>query len=146
MDWLFYLFLTAIFYVYRLVSLKSRTEQERIGSTPVFFSTLGFFAIFEFVFADSLFRLPLFHILGLIFSFVYAFTIYIYLRNLKKEVEVIFEKLVKQSQGKVSVLTFMQRTNMTKDEAMDYLDGKLRQLPGITYETLGNIYYEFDRW
>jgi len=146
MDWLFYLFLTAIFYVYRLLSLKSKTEQERIGSTPVFFSTLGFFAIFEFVFADSLFRLPLFHILGLILSCIYALTIYFYLRNLKKDIEAIFEKLVKQSQGKVSVLTFMQRTNMTKDEATDYLDGKLQKLPGITYETLGNIYYEFDRW
>lgn len=146
MDWLFYLFLTAIFYVYRLISLKSRTEQERIGSTPVFFSTLGFFAVFEFVFVDSLFRLPLFHVFGLILSFAYAFTIYLYLRNLKKDIDAIFKKLVKQSQGKVSVLTFMQRTNMDKDGAMDYLDGKLQKLPGTTYETLGNIYYEFDRW
>lgn len=146
MDWLSYLFLTVIFYLYRLVSLRGRTEQERIGSTPVFFSMLGFFAIFEFIFLDSLFKLPLFHLLGLVLSFIYAFTIYTYLRNLKKDIDAIFQKLVKQSQGKVSVLTFMQRTNMDKEEAMDYLDGKLQKIPGTTYETLGNIYYEFDRW
>ena len=146
MDWLFYLFLTAIFYGYRLVRLRAKTEQERIGSTPVFFSTLGFFAIFEFVFADSLFKLPLFHILGLVLSFAYAFTIYLYLRNLKKDIDAIFEKLVKQSQGKISVLTFMQRTNMDKEQSVDYLDGKLKRLTGTTYETQGNIYYEFERW
>lgn len=146
MDWLSYLFLTTIFYIYRLASLKSKTEQERIGSTPIFFSILGFFAIFEFVFLDSLFRLPLFHILGLIISCIYAFTIYLYLRNLKKDIDSIFQKLVKQSQGKVSILTFMQRTNMDKEEATDYLEAKLQQMPGTTYETLGNIYYEFERW
>ncbi len=146
MDWIFYIFLTAIFYVYRLVKLKSKTEQERIGSTPVFFSVLGFFAIFEFVFADSLFRDPLFHVFGFVLSCVYALTIYAYLRSLKKDIDFIFDKLIKQSQGKVSVLTFMQRTNMSKDEVLNYLDRKLQKMPGTTYETLGNIYYEFERW
>lgn len=146
MDWISYLLLTAMFYVYRLVKLRAKTEQERIGSTPVFFSILGFFAIFEFVFADSLFKLPLFHIFGLIISFGLAFSLYYYLRNLKQDIESIFFKLVRQSQGKVSILTFMQRTNMTKDEAMDYLDAKLNEFPGTTYETMGNIYYEFERW
>ena len=40
----------------------------------------------------------------------------------------------------------MQRTNMSKDEAVDYLDAKLNELPGTTYDTMGNIYYEFERW
>ena len=138
--------LTAMFYVYRLVTLRAKTEQERIGSTPVFFSILGFFAIFEFVFAESLFKLPLFHAFGLVVSCALAFSIYFYLRNLKQDIESIFYKLVRQSQGKVSILTFMQRTNMSKDEAIDYLDGKLNEFSGTTYETIGNIYYEFERW
>ena len=132
--------------MYRLVKLRAKTEQERIGSTPVFFSILGFFAIFEFVFADSLFRLPLFHIFGLIVSCGLAFSLYFYLRNLKQDIESIFYKLVRQSQCKVSILTFMQRTNMSKDEAVDYLDAKLNEFPGTTYDTMGNIYYEFERW
>jgi hypothetical protein len=146
MDWISYLLLTTIFYVYRLVTLRSKTEQERIGSTPIFFSVLGFFAIFEFVFAESLFKLPLFHIFGLLVSCGLAFSLYSYLRNLKQDIESIFYKLVRQSQGKVSILTFMQRTSMTKDEAIDYLDAKLNEFPGTTYETMGNIYYEFERW
>lgn len=146
MDWILYLLLTAMFYVYRLVTLRARTEQERIGSTPVFFSILGFFVIFEFVFAESLFNLPLFHGFGLMVSCGLAFSIYVYLRNLKQDIESIFYKLVRQSQGKVSILTFMQRTNMSKDEAVDYLDGKLNEFPGTSYETIGNIYYEFERW
>ena len=146
MDWLLYFVLTGIFYTFRLTRLKSRTEQERIGSTPVFFSTVGFFCIFEFVFADSLFKMTWFHLLGLLFSMLYALSIYVYLRSLKQDIEGIFYKLVKQSQGKISVLTFMQRTNLSKDEAMDYLDNKLLEYPGTMYETLGNIYYDFQRW
>ncbi|MEB3228752.1 MAG: hypothetical protein VKJ27_10250 [Synechocystis sp.] len=146
MDWILYLLLTTLFYVYRLVRLRAKTEQERIGSTPVFFSVLGFFAIFEFVFVDSLFKLPLFHGFGLIVSCGLALSIYIYLRNLKQDIESIFFKLVRQSEGKVSILTFMQRTNMSKDEAIDYLDAKLDEFSGTTYETMGNIYYEFERW
>lgn len=146
MNWILYLFLTAIFYFYRMITLRAKTEQERIGSTPVFFSILGFFGIFEFVFIESLFKLPIFHGFGFLVSCGLAFSIYVYLRNLKQDIEAIFYKLVRQNQGKVSILTFMQRTSMTKDEAMDYLDAKLNEFPGTTYETMGNIYYEFERW
>ena len=92
------------------------------------------------------FKMTWFHLLGLLFSMLYALSIYVYLRSLKQDIEGIFYKLVKQSQGKISVLTFMQRTNLSKDEAMDYLDNKLLEYPGTMYETLGNIYYDFQRW
>ncbi len=146
MDWLLYFLLTALFFVFRLFRLKARTEQERIGSTPIAASILGFWLIFVFTFAESLLESPLFHLFGLLASITYSLIIFAYLRTLKRDVDSIFNKLVRQSQGKVSVLTFMQRTHMTKNEALDYLDDKLGQLPGITYETVGNIYYEFERW
>lgn len=146
MDWFLYFLFTALFFVFRVFRLKAKTEQDRIGSTPIVMSIIGFFAIFEFIFADSLLKLPLFHLFGLLVSILYSLVIFTYLRSLKRDVDSIFNKLVRQSQGKVSVLTFMQRTHMTKSEALDYLDDKLNQLPGITYETSGNIYYEFEQW
>ncbi|MBJ7901341.1 MAG: hypothetical protein GC158_15790 [Cyanobacteria bacterium RI_101] len=146
MDWLSYLLATAVAYFISLVRLKSRTEQERIGSTPVFINTLVFFGIFEFFFAESLFRLPFFHLFGFFVSLGLALSIYFYLRNLKKDVETIFYTLVNQSQGKISVLTFMQRTELSLEETLDFLEAKCQQLQGISYETQGNIYYEFERW
>jgi hypothetical protein len=146
MDWIAYFLLLSLAYGVSLVRLKSRTEQERIGSTPVFFNTLIFLGIFEFFFLDSIFKLPFFHLLGLLFSFGLAFSIYLYLRNLKKDVESIFYSLVRQSQGKVSVLTFMQRTQLSLEETTEFLESKCQELQGISYETLGNIYYEFERW
>jgi len=146
MDWIAYFLLIGLAYGVSLVRLKSRTEQERIGSTPVFFNTLIFFGIFEFFFLDSIFKLPFFHLFGLLFSFGLAFSIYLYLRNLKKDVESIFYSLVRQSQGKVSVLTFMQRTQLSLEETTEFLESKCQELQGISYETLGNIYYEFERW
>lgn len=146
MKWITYLLVTIAAYVINLFKLKSKTEQERIGSTPVFFNTLIFFAIFEFFFLESIFKFPFFHLFGLIFSFALALSIYFYLRNLKKDVEGIFHSLVEINQGKVSILTFMQRTQLSQEEATEFLEAKMRSLEGISYETLGNIYYEFDRW
>ena len=60
--------------------------------------------------------------------------------------ESIFNKLMQQGQGKVNILTFMQRTELSQDEARTFLEAKIQKFQGTTYETLGNIYYEFDRW
>jgi len=146
MNWIPYILLTIAVYFINLTKLKARTEQERIGSTPIFFNTLIFFAIFEFFFLESIFKSPLYHLLGLCLSFSFALSIYFYLKSLKKDVESIFNKLMKQGQGRVSILTFMQRTELSQDEAMAFLEAKIQKFQGTTYETLGNIYYEFDRW
>ncbi|MFN5514224.1 MAG: hypothetical protein ACK5CA_05605 [Cyanobacteriota bacterium] len=146
MAWLTYLLATAAAYVISLVRLKSKTEQERIGSTPVFFNTLIFFGIFEFFFVESFLKAPFFHLFGFLVSLGLALSIYVYLRNLKKDVETIFYTLVNQSQGKISVLTFMQRTELSLEETLDFLEAKCQQLQGVSYETQGNIYYEFERW
>ena len=50
MNWIPYILLTVAVYFINLTKLKARTEQEKIGSTPVLFNTLIFFAIFEFFF------------------------------------------------------------------------------------------------
>ena len=146
MNWIPYILLTIAVYFINLTKLKARTEQERIGSTPVLFNTLIFFAIFEFFFLESIFKSPLFHLFGFCISFSFALSIYFYLKNLKKDIESIFNKLMKQGQGRVSILTFMQRTELSQDEAMAFLEAKIQKFQGTTYETLGNIYYEFDRW
>ena len=146
MNWIPYILLTIAVYFINLTKLKARTEQEKIGSTPVLFNTLIFFVIFEFFFLDSILKNPLFHLFGLCISFSFALSIYFYLKSLKKDVESIFNKLMKQGQGRVSILTFMQRTELSQDEAMAFLEAKIQKFQGTTYETLGNIYYEFDRW
>jgi len=146
MNWIPYILFTVAVYYINLIKLKARTEQEKIGSTPILFNTLIFFVIFEFFFLESILKNPLFHFLGLCFSFVLALSIYLYLKNLKKDIESIFTKLMKQGQGRVSILTFMQRTELSQDEAMAFLEAKIQKFQGTTYETLGNIYYEFDRW
>jgi hypothetical protein len=146
MNWIPYILFTVAVYFINQTKLKARTEQERIGSTPVLFNTLIFFAIFEFFFLESILKIPLFHVFGLCLSFCLALSIYLYLKNLKKDVESIFNKLMQQGQGKVSILTFMQRTELSQDEARAFLEAKIEKFQGTTYETLGNIYYEFDRW
>lgn len=146
MQWIPYILATVVIYFIRLTRLKARTEQERIGSTPVFFNILIFFGIFEFFFLESLLTHPLFHVFGFIVSVILALSMFFYLKSLKKDVELIFQRLVNQSQGRISVLTFMQRTELSQEEAIEFLDNKLQQFPGITYETLGNIYYEYERW
>ncbi|MFM7437980.1 MAG: hypothetical protein ACKO2V_05165 [Snowella sp.] len=146
MNWIPYLLLTIAAYYINLTKLKARTEQEKIGSTPVLFNTLIFFAIFEFFFLESILKIPLFHVFGLCVSFALALSIYWHLKNLKKDVESIFNKLMQQGQGRVSILTFMQRTELSQDQATAFLEAKIQKFQGTTYETLGNIYYEFDRW
>jgi hypothetical protein len=146
MNWIPYILFTVAVYFINLTKLKARTEQEKIGSTPVLFNTLIFFAIFEFFFLESILKIPLFHVFGLCLSFGLALSIYLYLKNLKKDVESIFNKLMQQGQGKVSILTFMQRTELSQAEARAFLEAKIEKFQGTTYETLGNIYYEFDRW
>ena len=146
MNWIPYILLTIAIYFINLTKLKARTEQERIGSTPVFINTLIFFAIFEFFFLESIIKKPLFHVLAFCFSLSLALSIYFYLKSLKKDVESIFNKLMKQGQGRVSILTFMQRTELSQEEATEFLEYKMQKFQGTTYETLGNIYYEFDRW
>ncbi|BFM39047.1 hypothetical protein [Synechocystis sp. LKSZ1] len=141
-----YVLTTLIFYVFSLVRLKARTEQEKIGSTPVVFNVIIFFAIFEFFFIESILTNPFFHVLGFLVALGCSLSIYFYLKNLKKDFESIFYKLVQQSQGKVSILTFMQRTELSLEEATEFLEDKRQQLGGDSYETLGNIYYEFYRW
>jgi len=146
MNWIPYILLTIAVYYINLTKLKARTEQEKIGSTPVLFNTLIFFAIFEFFFLESILEIPLFHAFGLFVSFALALSIYWHLKNLKKDVESIFNRLMQQGQGRVSILTFMQRTELSQDQATTFLEAKLQKFQGTTYETLGNIYYEFDRW
>lgn len=146
MNWIPYILLTIAVYYINLTKLKARTEQEKIGSTPVLFNTLIFFAIFEFFFLESILKIPLFHVFGLSVSFALALSIYWHLKNLKKDVESIFNKLMQQGQGRVSILTFMQRTELSQDQATAFLEAKIQKFQGTTYETLGNIYYEFDRW
>lgn len=146
MQWIPYLLATVVIYFVRLTRLKARTEQERIGSTPVFFNILLFFGIFEFFFLESILTHPLFHFLGFIVSVVLALSMFFYLKSLKKDVDLIFHRLVSQSQGRISVLTFMQRTELSQEEAIEFLENKLQEFPGVTYETLGNIYYEYERW
>ena len=65
MNWIPYILLTIAVYFINLTKLKARTEQEKIGSTPVLFNTLIFFAIFEFFFLESILTKPLFHFFGL---------------------------------------------------------------------------------
>ncbi len=146
MQWIPYILATVAIYFIRLTRLKAKTEQERIGSTPVFFNTLIFFGIFEFFFLESLVKSPLFHVFGFLVSFALALSMFFYLKSLKKDIDLIFQRLVNQSQGRISVLTFMQRTELSQEEAIEFLENKLQHYPGITYETLGNIYYEYERW
>ena len=86
------------------------------------------------------------HLLGLLLSLIYAISIYIYLKSIKKDIDTIFYKLLEQSQGKISILTFMQATELPPKEAQDYLNQKIRELRGNRHSTRGNIYYEFSLW
>lgn len=146
MDWLLYLPLTIGFYVASLVNLKSKTANDRIRSTPIFWIAVIFFVIFEFSFAATIRGNILWHSLGLGSSILYALSIYFYLKSLKKNVEGIFYELINQSQGKVSVLSFMQYTQLPQKEAESFLRNKLRIHKGMRYETRGNIYYEYYNW
>jgi Ca2+/Na+ antiporter len=141
-----YIVLTIIAYVICLTKLKVITEREKVREAYLFWTTLIFFAIFEYVFLESIVSKFYFHILGLLLSIFYALSIYIYLKNIKKDIDSIFRKLLEQSQGKVSILTFMQATQLSPEEAQEYLSKKLKELRGNRQTTRGNIYYEFSSW
>ncbi len=145
MNWIIYLLLTAIFYVLSLAKLKTNIEKDYIRTTPLFIRGLIFFAIFEWFFIESILSNFTFHLIGLVVSFLYPLSMYIYLKNQKKEVDRIFEKLLKENQNIVSLLSFIQATNLSKAEAEEFLDKKLDKLQGIRTETVANIYYNFER-
>lgn len=145
MNWFLYLLLTAIFYVLSLAKLKTNIEKDYIRTTPLFIRGLIFFAIFEWFFIESILSNFTFHLIGLVVSFLYPLSMYIYLKNQKKEVDRIFEKLLTENQNIVSLLSFIQATNLSKAEAEEYLDKKLDKLQGIRTETVANIYYNFER-
>ena len=76
---------------------------------------------------------------GIVISLTLSLSIYFYLKSLKKDVESIFYKLINQGEGKVSILTFMQRTELSQEEATAFLEQKIAQHQGDSYETLGVI-------
>lgn len=146
MDWITYLILTLGVYLLILLKLRGKVEREKVREAYIFWATLIFFAIFEYVFIESLLTNILFHVLGFILSIIYAVSIYIYLKSIKKDIDSIFYKLLEQSQGKISILTFMQATQLPPGEAQEYLNQKLKDLRGSRHTTRGNIYYEFSLW
>lgn len=146
MNWLLYISLTFLFYIISLVKLKSQIERDRIRITPLFWVAIIFFAIFEYVFLESIFKNFTFHLIGLVLSILYAVSIYFYLKNQKKQIDLIFAKLVKENQGTISVLSFMLATQLSKTQVEEYLDKKLKELQGNRNQTEGNIYYEFYNW
>lgn len=146
MEWLMYIALTIVAYLICLAKLKVVTERGKVRESYIFWLTIVFFAIFEYIFIESIFSEFYFHFLGFLLSIFYALSIYIYLKRIKKDIDRIFHKLLEQSQGKVSILTFMQATQLPTEEAREYLNMKLEELSGSRRTTLGNIYYEFSRW
>jgi cellulose synthase/poly-beta-1,6-N-acetylglucosamine synthase-like glycosyltransferase len=146
MKWLFYAALTIIAYAICLTKLKAITERRKVRGAYIFWIALIFFSIFEYVFIESIVTKFYFHIVGLLLSIFYALSIYIYLKNIKKDTDSIFYKLLEQSQGRISLLTFMQATHLPPEEAQKYLNKKLKKLRGNRQTTPGNIYYEYSRW
>lgn len=146
MKWIVYFLLTAIVYIVIVAKLKVKTQREKVREAYIFWHTLIFFLVFEFIFIESIFSDFSLHILGFLLSFIYAVSIYIYLKSLRKDIETIFYQLLEQSQGKISILTFMQATELSSHEAQNYLNKKLRELKGNRHSTRGNIYYEFSAW
>ena len=146
MKWIVYFLLTAIVYIIIIAKLKVKTQREKVREAYIFWHTLIFFLVFQFIFIESIFNGFLLHMLGFLLSFIYAVSIYIYLKSLRKDIETIFYQLLEQSQGKISILTFMQATELSPHEAQNYLNQKLRELKGNRHSTRGNIYYEFSAW
>ncbi|MEL4896869.1 hypothetical protein [Crocosphaera sp. Alani8] len=146
MKWIVYFALTIVVYIIIVAKLKVKIQREKVKEAYIFWNTLVFFLVFEFVFIESLFSNYLLHIFGLFLSFIYSISVYIYLKSLRKDVETIFYQLLEQSQGQISILTFMQATELPSHEAQDYLNQKLRELRGNRRSTRGNVYYEFSGW
>ncbi len=146
MKWIVYFLLTIIVYIIIIAKLKVKTQREKVKEAYIFWNTLTFFLVFEFIFIESILSQFLLHIFGLFLSFIYAVSIHVYLKSLRKDIETIFYQLLEQSNGKISILTFMQATELPANEAQDYLNKKLRELRGNRHSTRGNIYYEFSAW
>ncbi|MDJ0582539.1 hypothetical protein [Crocosphaera sp.] len=146
MKWIVYFAITVIVYIIVITKLKVKIQREKVKEASIFWNTLIFFIVFEFVFVESIFSNFLLHIFGLLLSFIYSLSIYIYLKSLRKDVETIFYDLLKQSQGRISILTFMQATELSSHEAQEYLNEKLKELRGNRHSSRGNIYYEFSTW
>ena len=146
MKWIIYLVTTAIIYTLILIKLKVKTQREKVREAYIFWNTLTFFIVFEFIFLESFLDGFLLHLIGLLLSFIYSISIYIYLKSLRKDIDTVFYQLLEQSQGKISILTFMQATELPANEAQDYLNTKLQELKGNRHSTHGNIYYEFRVW
>ncbi|WP_107670477.1 hypothetical protein [Cyanothece sp. BG0011] len=146
MKWIVYFAITVIVYLIIILKLKVKTQREKVREAYIFWNTLIFFLVFEFVFIESIVSQFLLHIFGFFLSLVYSISIYIYLKSIRKDIDTIFYKLLEQSHGKISILTFMQATELPPNEAQDYLNKKLRELRGNRHSTRGNIYYEFSAW
>lgn len=146
MKWIVYFAITVIVYIIIIIKLKVKTQREKVREAYIFWNTLTFFIIFEFIFLESLFDGFFLHIIGFVLSFIYSISIYLYLKSLRKDIDSIFYKLLDQSQGRISVLTFMQATELPPNEAQDYLNKKMKELRGSRHSTRGNIYYEFSVW
>ncbi|MGK7955298.1 MAG: hypothetical protein AB4063_08560 [Crocosphaera sp.] len=146
MRWIVYFAITAIVYLVILLKLKVKTQRDKVREAYIFWNTLLFFIIFEFVFLESFLDGFLLHFIGLLLSFIYSISIYIYLKSIRKDIDTVFYTLLEQSQGKISILTFMQATELSPHQAQDYLNKKLKELRGNRHSSRGNIYYEFSAW
>jgi Ca2+/Na+ antiporter len=146
MKFILYVLLTGIFYIIAFFKLKAKTEMDRISPTQVFLNFLAFFAIFEYVFLDSIRFNFFWHFFGLFLSIFYSYSMYFFLRNRRKEVDVIFYKMLNEHQGRINVLAFMQITQLSQNEVERYLQDKLKKLNGSRTRTQGNIYYIFVDW
>ncbi len=145
-SWILYILMTVTFYVFSALKLKAETEKERISSTRIFLMAIIFFAIFEFAFIESIAANFLLHLIGLFVSVLYSLSIYFYVSTRKKEIDIIFDKMVQENQGSISVLSFMQATQLSQRKVQKYLNKKLKKLTGSRYKTTGNIYYQFNKW
>ncbi|ACB50371.1 hypothetical protein cce_1020 [Crocosphaera subtropica ATCC 51142] len=146
MKWIVYVVITIIVYSIIIIKLKVKTQREKVREAYIFWNTLIFFLVFEFIFIESIVSQFLLHLFGLLLSFIYSVSIYLYLKSIRKDIDTIFYKLLEQSHGKISILTFMQATELPPNKAQDYLDKKMRELKGNRHSTRGNIYYEFSGW
>ena len=146
MQWITYIGLTIIVYILVLIKMRGKVKREKVRASYIFWMALIFLIVFEYVFITSLLTNFLLHLLGLFLSIIYAVSIYIYLKSIKKDIDTIFYKMLEESQGKISILTFMQATQLPPEEAQEYLNKKSKDLRGSRQTTRGNIYYEFSVW
>ncbi|MDJ0602066.1 MAG: hypothetical protein QNJ37_24900, partial [Crocosphaera sp.] len=68
MKWIVYFAITIIAYIIIIAKLKVKTQREKVREAYIFWNTLTFFIIFEFIFLESLFDGFLLHIIGLLLS------------------------------------------------------------------------------